>query len=74
MTREWQKVIAVVLMVVAALNAYFLQPGNLAVFGDPKTVAVILGAVGVVVPIVTNVLPSLFNTNQDPPPPAVPHG
>jgi uncharacterized membrane protein len=68
MNRSYQRVAALVLMIVGALVNYLLQPGNLAVFSSPATAAVVLGAVGVVVPIVTNALPTIWQEKATVPP------
>jgi small-conductance mechanosensitive channel len=68
MSRSLQRAVSLIFIILGALTQFLLQPGNLAVFSSPATAAVILGAIGVVVPIVTNALPTIWQERATIPP------
>jgi hypothetical protein len=64
MNREQQRFVALIIAIGSALGAYVLQPDNLTVWGNPRLVAFVVGALMIVFTVVNNWLPSMFKDQQ----------
>ena len=70
MSRTNLRLVALGVTLLTALGSQTLQPDNLALFGNPKLVAYIIGLAMVFANVVSNWLPSMTNITAGEKPPS----